>query len=239
MAITPNRFRRIASLGRLFLKVRQAILDSYCYIYSYMLAFSTNDSIQKVLAVVTRLGGTAHTASILAAGVHPRYLYRARDTGQLIEVTRGVFRLASRPLTNPDLIAAVTRMPKAIFCLITALHFHGLTQEIPRAVHIALPRGTHPARMSYPPLEIYHLSATSYAAGVEEHFIDEIRIRITTPAKSVVDAFKFRSRIGSEAALDALKQTLRSHKATPAEIDHMARINRVHGTIRPYLEALA
>lgn len=191
------------------------------------------------LQIVADLGGTSHTGEILAAGLHARDLYAARDEGALVEVTRGVFRLADLPLTEPDLVAVATRMPKAVLCLVTALHLHGLTQEIPRAVHIALPRGVHPARLHHPPLEVYHLSAASYATGTELRRIDGLPMRVTTPSKSVCDAFKFRSRVGLETAIDALKQALRSRAATPSEIDVMARADRVQAVVRPYLEALA
>jgi predicted transcriptional regulator of viral defense system len=198
---------------------------------------SSNTS--RVCSILADLGGTARTGELLAAGVHPRDLYAARDAGTLVEVSRGVHRLADLPLTEPDLIAVATRMPRAVLCTISALHLHGLTLEIPRAVHVALPRGVHPARLDFPPLEVYHFSGASHAAGVEERLVDGVTVRMTTPAKSVADAFKFRSRIGLEAAVDALKQTLRARAATPAEIDGMARVDRVQAVIRPYLEALA
>jgi predicted transcriptional regulator of viral defense system len=193
----------------------------------------------ELLRVVAALGGTGRTSAILAAGVHPRDLYAARDAGALVEVTRGVFRLGDLPLTEPDLVAVATRMPRAVLCLVTALHLHGLTQEIPRAVHVALPRGVHPARLDHPPIEVYHFSSASYAAGVEERVVDGVLVRLTAPAKSVADAFKFRSRFGIEAAIDALKQTLAARAATPSEIDRMARVCRVQAVVRPYLEALA
>lgn len=190
-------------------------------------------------AVVRGLGGTAHTADILAAGLHPRALYAARDAGVLQEVSRGVFRLSALPLTEPDLVAVATRMPGAVLCLITALHLHGLTESIPRAVHVALPRGIHPARLAAPPLEVYHVSASVLAVGVEDREVDGIHLRLTSPAKSVADAFKFRGRVGADVAIDALKQTLARRAATPAEIDHMARVCRVQALVRPYLEALS
>lgn len=191
-----------------------------------------------VLRAVADLGGTARTSEILAASVHPRDLYRTRDSGALVEVSRGVFRLAELPLTEPDLVAVATRMPRAVLCLVTALHMHGLTQEIPRAVHVALPRGVHPARIDHPPLEVYHFSAASYAAGVEDREVDGVPVRVTTPAKSLADAFKFRSRVGLETAIDALKQALATRAATPAQIDRMARVCRAQAVMRPYLEAL-
>lgn len=188
--------------------------------------------------MVEALGGTARTRDILAAGVHSRELYAARDHGHLVEVARGVFRLPQLPLTEPDLVVVATRMPRAVLCLVTALHLHGLTQEIPRAVHVALPRGVHPARLAFPPLEVYHFSAASLAGGIEQREVDGVSVRLTSPAKSVADAFKFRSHIGAETAVDALKQALQRKAATPAEIDRMARVDRVQAIIRPYLEAL-
>ncbi len=55
----------------------------------------------------------------------------------------------------------------------------------------------------------------------------------------MADAFKFRSRLGLELAIGALKQALARRAATPAEIDRMARVDRVQAVIRPYLEALS
>ena len=189
------------------------------------------------VARLRALGGTAHTAEILAAGVHPRDLYAARDAGRLVEVSRGVFRLADLPLTEPDLLVVATRMPRAVLCLVTALHLHALTEEIPRAVHVALPRGGHPARLDHPPLEVYHFSPASLAVGVETRVIDGVPVRVTTPAKSVVDAFKFRSRVGADVARESLRELLRRRLASPADVDAMSRVCRVQAVVRPYLEA--
>lgn len=150
-----------------------------------------------------------------------------------------MFRLAELPLTEPDLVAVATRMPRAVLCLVTALHLHGLTEAIPRAVHVALPKSIHPARLAYPPIEVYHVAAEALAVGVEDREIDGVPVRVTSPARSVADAFKFRGRVGMDVAVDALKQTLAQRAATPAEIDRMARVCRVQATIRPYLEALS
>ena len=196
-----------------------------------------SDSTPDPVARLRALGGTAHTADILAAGVHPRALYAARDDGRIIEVSRGVFRLADLPLTEPDLVAVATRMPRAVLCTVTALHLHAITEEIPRAVHVALPRGGHPARLDHPPLEVYHFSPASLAVGVEPRFIDSVPVRVTTPAKSVADAFKFRSRVGADVAREALRELLRRRLASPAELDAMARVCRVQAVVRPYLEA--
>lgn len=199
----------------------------------------SKSSVSPVVDVLLRLGGTARTRDILAAGVHPRDLYAARDAGWIDVLTRGVYRVADLPLSEPDLLAVATRMPKAVLCLTTALSLHGLTLEIPRAVHLALPRGSHPAKLDYPPVEVYHFSPASYQAGVETSEIDGVEVKLTTPAKSVADAFKFRSRVGLEAAIASLKMALESRSSTAAELDEMGDVCGVRSVMRPYLEALA
>ena len=200
-----------------------------------MMQSSSIDALRSALRI---LGGTARTGAILGSGIHPRDLYAARDAGVLVEVSRGVYRLAELPLTEPDLVAVAARMPLAVLCCVTALHLHALTQESPRAVHVMLPRGAHAARLDHPPLEVYHCSGDALTAGVAEREVDGVAMRVTTPAKSVHEAFRFRSRLGLETAIDALKQALRARAATPAEIGRLARVCRVEAVVRPYLEAL-
>lgn len=184
------------------------------------------------------LGGTAHARDLLAADIHPRDVYAARDDGSIIEVTRGVFRSASLAVTEPDLIAVATRAPRAVVCLLSAMHHHRLTDEIPRAVHVAFPRGIHPPVLAHPPLETYHFSAACYRFGVEAHRVDGVAVNITSVAKTVADGFKFRSRVGHDVAVGALREALRKQVATPSEILEAARICRVQAVILPYLEAL-
>ena len=76
----------------------------------------------------------------LALGINRRTLYRLRDEGQIERVTRGVFRLSSLPpLSNPDLVTVVLRVPKAVVCLVSALAHHGVTSFIrPRLVSLGL-----------------------------------------------------------------------------------------------------
>ena len=180
-----------------------------------------------------------HTSEILKAGVHPRDLYALRDAGVLERVSRGVYRLTDLPpLTEPDLVTISSRVPKAVICLISSLRFHGLTEEIPRVVNIALLRGAPRPRLDWPPVEVSWFSGEMFNAGIATHEIDKVSVRIYNPAKTVADCFKFRNRIGTEVAIGALRQGLAERRFTPAEFMRFARICRVGRVVRPYLEAL-
>lgn len=186
-----------------------------------------------------RAGGVLRTAQALRAGVHPRDLYELRDAGLLEQVSRGVYRLADLPpFAEPDLVTVAVRVPKAVIALVSALHFHGLTTEIPHEVSVALPQGTARPRLDWPPLRVVWFSGTMFTSGIETHERDGIRLRVYAAAKAVADCFKFRNRLGIEVAVEALRTGLEERKFTPAEVLRAARTCRVGRIVRPYLEAL-
>jgi hypothetical protein len=83
------------------------------------------------------------------------------------------------------------------------------------------------------------LSAPSLAAGVETRRIDGAAVRVTSPAKTVADCFKFRNKAGLDVALEARREARRTRKASADDLWRYAQINRVANVMRPYLEALA
>ncbi len=186
-----------------------------------------------------RAGGVLRTAQVLRIGIHRRDLYALRDAGLLDRLSRGVYRLAELPpLADPDLVTVAIRVPKAVIALVSALHLHGLTTEIPHEVSIALPRGTARPRLEWPPLRVYRMSGAMFTSGIETHERDGVTIRVYEAAKTVADCFKFRSRISIEVALDALRTGLAERTFTPAQILRAAKLCRVDAVVRPYLEAV-
>jgi predicted transcriptional regulator of viral defense system len=127
------------------------------------------------------------------------------------------------------------RVPNSVICLISALNFHNLTSQIPYRVYIALPQKTKAPRLDYPPLDIVYLSETPYAAGIEEHTLDGITVRIYSREKTVADCFKFLNKIGLDIALEALKDYLRQPERNLGELLRCARVNRVEKIMQPYL----
>jgi predicted transcriptional regulator of viral defense system len=162
-----------------------------------------------------------------------------RDQGVLESLSRGVFHLASEPLPErPDVVAVAQRIPAGVISLISALDFHELTTQIPDAVYVAIPRGTKHPRIAYPRVRIVHMSPTAMSSGVEEHVMGETPVRVFGVAKTIADCFKFRSTVGTDVAVEALRDAVQSRRTTPAEIMHYARLNRVAKVMQPYLRAL-
>ena len=90
-----------------------------------------------------------------------------------------------------------------------------------------------------PNLRIVRLSGPAFSEGIENHDADGVCTRVYSPAKTVVDCFKFRNRIGLDVAREALRDTLEQRKATRYEIWRMAKYCRMTCVMRPYLEMVA
>lgn len=189
--------------------------------------------------VFRQAGGVLRTSQALRKGIHPRELYALRDAGILEELSRGVYRLSELPpLSDPDLVTVTLRVPKAVVALISALHLHGLTTEIPHEVTIALPRGTATPELDWPPLRVIHLSGAMFHSGIETVERDGIEVRVYGAAKTVADCFRFRNQIGVEVAIEALRSGLEERKFSPGQVLGAARLGRVESVMRPYLEAM-
>jgi len=194
---------------------------------------------QKALEHFRAAGGVLRTSQTRQLGIHPRTLYQLRDDGRLERLSHGVYRLTElRPAAEPDLLTVAARVPKAVICLISALHVHGLTTEIPHEVSIALPRGTKRPEIDYPPVRVFWFSGTAFTAGVETHPMDGVPVRVYGAPKTVADCFKFRNKLGIDVAIEALRTGLEEGRLRPAELLGYARVCRVERVLMPYLEAL-
>jgi len=194
---------------------------------------------ERAAGVFRKHGSILRTNQILREGIHPDTLYTMRDSGSLVTVSRGVYRLAdSSPLSSPDLVTVAVRIPTAVICLISSLSFHDLTTQIPHEVHVALPKGAEEPRLDHPPVRTYRFSAGTFTEGVEIHELDGIGVQIYSPEKTIADCFKFRGRIGLDTAIEALRLYRDRGDVRVNDIMQYSSICRVEKIIRPYLEAI-
>ena len=195
-------------------------------------------SFKKAEKIFREHNGIMRTSQAVKMGINQHTLIRMYEEGVLVREARGLYRLADLPpLSNPDLVHAATRIPESVICLISALNFHNLTTQIPYRVYIALPQNTKSPNLDYPPLDIVYLSSKPYFAGIDEHLIDGVLVKIYNQEKTVSDCFKFRNKIGKDVALDALKDYLSLPDRQISLLLEYSRINRVENIIRPYIEA--
>ena len=194
--------------------------------------------IQRVLELA-RQKGLVRAIDLSAIDVPRVVLTRLTASGQLERVGRGLYRLPDAQWSEHEsLITVATKVPQAVFCLLSALQFHELSTQLPRQVWIAMPRGSHTPRFDYPPIKMVQFTGEACTAGVEEVERDGITLRVFGVAKTVADCFKHRNKIGIDVALEALKDARTRNKTSIDEIWRFAKVCRVANVMRPYLESI-
>lgn len=198
-----------------------------------------NNTYQQSVLALLQQQGLLRASELDAIGVPRVVLSRLTASGQLERVGRGLYRLPGSTASEHESLATVAvKVPQAVFCLLTALQFHELTTQLPRQIWIAMPRGSHVPRIDYPPIKMVQMVGDTYSTGIEEHERDGIKLRVYGIAKTVVDCFKHRNKIGLDVALEALKEVRAKRKASADELWHYAKISRVANVMRPYLEVI-
>lgn len=184
-------------------------------------------------------GGTLRTRDLIASGVHTDALYALRESGQIVKLARGLYRLAELgEAEHPDLTVVAARTLNAAVCLISALSYHDITTQIPSSVHLAVPRDSYYRITLSIPVTVYRFDPKTFHAGLETHRIAGMPIRIYGVARTVVDCFKFRNKLGLDVALEALRLARQRKRVQNRELLRYARLLRVEKPMSPYLQAI-
>lgn len=159
--------------------------------------------------------------------------------GQLRQVARGLYASANFEATeHHGLAAAAALVPGGVVCLLSALQYHRLGTQAPFEVWLAIGTKARKPTVADPPLRIVRFSERALREGVKIRYIEGVKVRVTTPARTVVVCFKYRNKIGLDVALEALKEYRRTRRSID-DLVRAARIVRVENVMRPYLEAVA
>lgn len=130
------------------------------------------------------------------------------------------------------------RVPDAVFCLLSALRFHDLGTQSPHEVWIFIGGKDRKPLISDPPLRVFRENSAHAELGVEEHMVEGTRLKVCSVARTVVDLFRYRNKIGIDVALEALKAGWRERRFSLPEINRIAQEYRMKNVMKPYLESL-
>jgi predicted transcriptional regulator of viral defense system len=183
--------------------------------------------------------GLVRPKDLASYGIAPVYLRRLFHSGELVQSSRGVYRLPThKPTAHHHLAEACKRIPGGVVCLQSALHFHGLLKKRPTETWMAIDRKARRPNMEELPVRFVRFSAEGLKQSVEEHSIEGVTVKVTSCTKSVADAFRYRRKIGMDVALGALRTCIRQHRCPKDELLKCAAACRISTVIHPYLEAL-
>ena len=193
----------------------------------------TNKALEAV-----RKRGIARLSELMAAGVSQETVARLAREGRIVRLARGLYQLPDSDIQAEHGFAEACKLvPKGVICLVSALQFHELTVQLPRSIWMAIDSSAWRPRIAYPPIQFVRFGKTAMSEGVEQHKIEGVTVRVTNPASTIADCFRYRSKVGLDVALEGLREALRKKTCTADAIMKAAQGRRIWTKLRPYLEA--
>lgn len=194
---------------------------------------------RRIAHTVLKARGIARLAELRAEGVTAATMSRMERDGEVLRLARGLYQLPDAPLdAHHSLAEAAKRVPKGVVCLVSALAFHQLTDQLPRQVWIAIGQKDWAPKADGTPVRLVRFTDRLLTEGVESHTVEGVPVKVFGVAKTIADCFRYRNKIGLSVAIEGLQEALRQRKTTPGEIVRQAERGAIATVIRPYLEAL-
>ncbi|RJX21289.1 MAG: transcriptional regulator [Desulforudis sp.] len=192
---------------------------------------------EKVILLL-RKNGVLRPRDLDACGIPRMVLHRLYQDGYVDKIARGLYRLSGGQVSEHCSLAEISKkIPHGVICLLSSLHYHDLTTQLPFQIWVAIDRKAHMTIIKDIPVRFVRFSGKALTEGVEKHRIDGVTVQIYNPAKTVADCFKYRNKIGLDVALEAMKECLGNRKCDNDSLWLYAKICRVGNVMRPFLEA--
>ncbi|MBY2932837.1 type IV toxin-antitoxin system AbiEi family antitoxin domain-containing protein [Rhizobium leguminosarum] len=182
--------------------------------------------------------GMLRLKDFVAEGIGPETLARLVREEAVVRPARGLYQLPDTQAEAAHALAeAAVLVPKGVVCLTSALQYHELTLQMPSAVWMAIDRAAWRPKIDYPPIKFVRFKGSALTEGVERHRIEGVEVPITNPARSIVDCFRYRAKVGLDVAMEGLREGLRRRKTTSDDLWTYAKEARIWSIMRPYVEA--
>lgn len=173
------------------------------------------------------------------AGISAQTIARAVESGEIERISRGVYQKHGAKIEENQILAeAAMCAPKGVIALVSALAFHGLTDQMPRRVWMAIGASDWAPVQSYPPLRMVRFSEAYLRQGIEHHTIAGVQVPIYAIPKTLADLFRNPKLVDRSVAVEGLRAALQQRKVTPSALAQGAKAGGAWKVMQPYLEAL-
>lgn len=197
------------------------------------------DSQKAKLGSLLSMRSMMRAHELRAAGISAQTIARAVESGDIERISRGVYQQRGAAIEENQILAeASMRAPKGVIALISALAFHGLTDQMPRRVWVAIGKSDWAPVPSYPPLRIVRFTEAYLRQGIEHHAIAGLDVPVYSIPKTLADIFRNPRLVDRSVAVEGLRAALAQRKATPGAIAQAAKAGGAWKVMQPYLEAL-
>jgi predicted transcriptional regulator of viral defense system len=205
---------------------------------------SKNDSfskMKKIVKYIEKNGGFARMKDLREEGFQTRDISVLVKEGVIEKVKPGIYRLADYGFfedKNVSLLSVCNAIPNAVICLISALDYYELTLFNPSEIYYAIPNSERVKKIDYPPVKPFFFRDRFYSSGIEHVKTKYGEIRIYNKEKTVCDIFRYRNKLGEDAAYEALKNYLKLKDANLLKLKKYSEICQVKTVMMPLVKVL-
>ena len=194
---------------------------------------------EKLIQFFNDHAGYARMKDLKKAGIHTRIIARALEQGIIEKIKPGLYKLSDFPWDeHTGFVDVYMANSSAVICLLSALEYYDLTTFVPAEIQVAVPHNSAYFHLDYPPVKVYYFREPLYSSGIEEIKTGQGSFKIYSAEKTICDAFRYRSKIGEDIALESLKNYLNRQDSQLNKLLEFARITKVEKVITPYLKAI-
>jgi len=198
----------------------------------------TPHTVERIKLFISAKGGYAKAAILRAGGIRSSQLAQLVASGVLVRLKRGLYALAQRA-ERSELVDIQKAVPRSVFCLGTALTVHGIGTWEPPEVQLAISRDSRIALPDFPPIKLFSISGIRFELGIVEEATKAGIVRVYDREKTICDVVRFRNSLGLDIAMETLREYLKRRGKNIPRLLEYAKLLRMEGTMRGYLEALA
>ncbi len=169
-------------------------------------------------------------------GIPSRMLAYYCQKGIIERIGRGLYRVSEASsgidLEFEELVLTVTSIPRGVICLISALCYYELTDQIMREYWIAIPNADKSPKRPHTRI----VRMRNMSLGLTTVKMGKYKVKIFDRERTVVDAFR---NLSDEIAIKALQDYLKpssDHKPDLVKLSRYAKTLRIN--INKYILAL-
>ena len=177
----------------------------------------SNKRTQRDVAIdILREHGIVRPMEFKTAGVTATTICRMLEDGDIVRLARGLYQLPNAPRdANHSLAEAAKRVPKGVVCLVSALAFHELTDQLPRAVWMAISINDSMPKPAGVQIRVVRFSGSKIFENIETHMIENVPVKVFGVAKTIADCFRHPSKFGPSTAIEGLQTAPASPEGNP------------------------
>ena len=169
-------------------------------------------------------------------GIPARMMAYFCQKGVIERVGRGVYRVMDAStginLDFEELVLTAISIPHGVICLISALCYYGLTDQVMREYWIAVPNADRSPKRSH----IRVVRMRNITLGQTSVTIGKFSVKIFNRERTVIDCFRYLSHEVAIKALQAYLKPSANHKPDLPRLSKYAKALRVN--LKPYILAL-